>query len=39
MELTDDDAHPWRITAIESGSTGELAVEVEPAGRRDGAAR
>src|SRR5262249_57798213 len=32
MELTDDDAHPWRIAAVESGSTRELAVEVKPAG-------
>jgi hypothetical protein len=39
MALTGDDAHPWRIIAVESGSTRELAVEAEPAGPRDGAAR
>jgi predicted lipid-binding transport protein (Tim44 family) len=32
MERTDDDAHPWRIAAVESGSTRELAAEVERAG-------
>jgi predicted lipid-binding transport protein (Tim44 family) len=32
MERTDDDAHPWRIAAVESGSKRELAVGVEPAG-------
>jgi predicted lipid-binding transport protein (Tim44 family) len=31
MALTDDDAHPWRITAVEPGSTRELAAEAEPA--------
>jgi predicted lipid-binding transport protein (Tim44 family) len=32
MELTDDDAHPWRIAAIESRSARDKAVAVEPAG-------
>jgi hypothetical protein len=32
MELTDDDAHPWRIAAIESRSAKDPAVEAEPAG-------
>jgi hypothetical protein len=32
MELTDDDARPWRIAAIESGSARAKPVEVEPAG-------
>jgi predicted lipid-binding transport protein (Tim44 family) len=32
MELTDDDAHPWRIAAIESRSAGGEPVEAEPAG-------
>jgi predicted lipid-binding transport protein (Tim44 family) len=32
MDLTDDDAHPWRIAAIESRSARSRPVEVEPAG-------
>jgi predicted lipid-binding transport protein (Tim44 family) len=32
MELTDDDARPWQIAAVESRSAGDKAVEVEPAG-------
>jgi predicted lipid-binding transport protein (Tim44 family) len=32
MELTDDDARPWRIAAVETRSARDKAVEVEPAG-------
>jgi predicted lipid-binding transport protein (Tim44 family) len=32
MELTDDDAHPWRIVGVESRSARDKAVEAEPAG-------
>jgi predicted lipid-binding transport protein (Tim44 family) len=31
MELTDDDAHPWRIVGIKSRTASDQAVEVEPA--------
>jgi predicted lipid-binding transport protein (Tim44 family) len=31
MELTDDDAHPWRVADVEAGRAAREAVEVEPA--------